>query len=428
MKIKTLILGFILTFFSCAEKENISSNITVDLNVNTQDNPFRKSMIPLTYLDSINKDFKGIINKDSSYVMSLNTVSPRDLKKGELNQENIDSHNTKIHVLSGYNNGKQYYILDLNGNKDFGDEEIVEFDKDISEQENYRDSFKIREIEVVKLNQSNFYKQSTHLQFLPAPKYFTYKSETENEKFKHSLQLAALKHDYFLGTFISDNIKYDVGANKGLFRFEFIFKKSDTLFYKRNDQKFSKYKLKDTIKLKDKYFRIDSLSIQPPTLTINEITNKQELYGFRTNDVSKNYEVVDLNGNSTTLKDLAEKRGFLLLDFWGTWCVPCKELTPQLVNLNKKYSNKMQLASLAFELDSKPVLEYTAKNKMNWYNGIIKGKPKSGDKSSPIISDLRIECYPTFIVLDSNLNILFRNCGSGDNYLELEAFLSSILE
>ena len=432
MKAKIFLLGFFLILISCSEKENTSSKIIADLDVSIIDNPFPKSMNPLGYENSKLEEFKGIINKDSSFVLYLNTVSSRDLKKaiksGELKQKTADSARTKIYVLSGFNKGKQYYIIDLNGNKDFADDEIVEFDKNISEQENYRDSFKIREIEITKFNQSKFYKQSTHLQFLPAPKYFTYKNETENNKFKHSLQLAALKHDYLLGTFISDNIKYDVGAKKGLFRIEFIFKKSDTLFYKRNDQKFSKYKLKDTVRLKDKYFRIDSLSIQPPTLTINEISNKQETYGFRTNDVSRNYEVIDLNGNSTTLKNLAEKKGFLLLDFWGTWCIPCKELTPQLVKLNQKYNKKMKIASLAFELDSKPVLEYTTKNKMDWYNGIIKGKPKSGDMSSPIISGLRIECYPTFIVLDSNLNILFRKCGSGDNYLELEAFLSSILE
>ena len=64
---------------------------------------------------------------------------------------------------------------------------------------------------------------------------------------------------------------------------------------------------------------------------------------------------------------------------------------------------------------------------MQWYNGIIKGKPKSGEFSSPIIGGLRIECYPTFIVLDSDLNILFRTCGGGNNYFNLKTFLSSKL-
>jgi thiol-disulfide isomerase/thioredoxin len=153
------------------------------------------------------------------------------------------------------------------------------------------------------------------------------------------------------------------------------------------------------------------LSTFPPTLTLNEVNIEGGKYGFRTNEISKNYQITDLNGETTTLKSLAKEKGLILLDFWGTWCAPCKELTPELVKLHQKYGDKLEFVSLAFELDTKPVLEYATKNHMNWYNGIIKGKPKSGDMSSPIIGGLRIECYPTLIVLDPDLNILFRTCG-----------------
>jgi len=48
--------------------------------------------------------------------------------------------------------------------------------------------------------------------------------------------------------------------------------------------------------------------------------------------------------------------------------------------------------------------------------------------ASPIIGGLRIECYPTFIIMDSDLNILYRTCGGGDNYLGLKIFLKSKFE
>lgn len=432
MKTKTFLLGFLLTLISCVEKENISSEIIADLNVSTIDNPFPKSMSPLLYMDSIQNGFKGIINKDSSFIMYLNTVSSRDLKnaikEGKLNQATADSARTKIYALSGFNKGKQYYVLDLNDNKDFGDDEVVEFDKGITNNKNYRDSFNIHTIEITKLAGDKFYKRHTYLQFLPAPNYLTYKQETESEKFKHSLQLTALKHDFLYGTFEIDENEYGVVVNKGWHGYEFIFKKSDTLFYSRNHQLFAKYLLKDTVKLNNDYFRIDSLYVYPPKLIVSKIKNVGKLYGFRTNEISKNYVVKDLNGNSTKLKELAEKKGFLILDFWGTWCGPCKELTPELVELHQEIGDKIQFVSLAFELDPKPVFEYVTKNQMTWYNGIIKGKPKSGDKSSPIIAGLRIESYPTFIVLDSELNIIYRTSGGGKNYSNLKTFLSSKLK
>ncbi|WP_431471665.1 TlpA family protein disulfide reductase [Nonlabens sp. SCSIO 43208] len=432
MKTNIFFIGFILVMISCSKKEKASSTIVANLSVSKIDNPFSKSMSPLQFVDSINNEFKGIKDQDSSFVMFLNTINYRKvkdaIKQGKINQETIDSATTKIYLLSGFNKGKQFYVIDINNNKDFSDDEVIEFEKNVTENKKYQDLFEIKKLEITKFSTNKLYKQKSYLQFLPAPDYFTYKQETEEEKFMHSLQLVALKHDYLYGTFNVSEEEFGVGVNEGLFGNEFIFKKSDTIFYPLNHQLFSKFKLKDTIKLNDKHFRIDSLIGNPARLIINELNDLKLVYGFNTNEVSKNYTIDDLNGNSTNLKELAKQKGFLFLDFWGTWCAPCKELTPELVKLHQQYNNQIQFVSLAFELDPKPVIEYTEKNQMNWYNGIIRGKPKSGDMSSPIIGGLRVECFPTFIILDSDLNILYRTCGGGDNYEGLKEYLSSEFE
>ncbi|WP_166965412.1 TlpA family protein disulfide reductase [Yeosuana marina] len=429
MKSRLFLLGFFIILISCNKKENVPSKITIDLKARTDDNPFRKTLFTLRYLNTGLDEFQGIINKDSSFVMYLNTISSRDLEKaieiGKVKKESTDSIHSKIYVLSGFNKGKRYFIIDVNENKDFSDDKLIEFSKNITDKETYRDSFNVKSLKVTKFSNDKFYKQIAHLQFLPEHNSISYIQETEKEKFKHSLQIMALEHDFLYGTFELDKVNYGVGVKEGMFGTEIIFKKSDTTFYSRNHQLFADYKLMDTLKLDDKYFRIDSLSFFPSKLIINEIRNVATLYGFRTNEISKNYEITDLQNNKSTLKELTEEKGFILLDFWGTWCEPCKELTPELVELHKKYNKHIEFVSLAFELDPKPVLEYTKNNQMNWYNGIINGKPKSGDMSSPIIGGLRIQCYPTFIIMDSNLNILYRTCGGEDNYLGLKNFLNS---
>jgi thiol-disulfide isomerase/thioredoxin len=432
MKFKLQFLGLLLTFISCSNITDKSTSISVNLEINSHNNPFGTNSIALNYENYTTKDFKGIINKDSSYVMFFNTINNRVLKKGLkdglIKQEVADTLSTKFYVLSGYNNGKQHYIVDINKNKDFSDDELIEFDKNISNKPVHSKSFKINKLEVTKLEENIFFKQTAYLQFIPDPNYFTYKNETKQEKFKHSLQLKVRYNGFLYGNFVIDNRKFGIGVKKGWRGYEFILKNADSTFYKNNHQLYAKYQLKDTVKLNDKYYQIDSLSNYPYQLTINEINVEGQVYGFRTGEVSKNYNVKDLKGNSKTLKKLASDKGLLLLDFWGTWCGPCKELTPDLIKLHKKFNKKVQFASLAFELDPKPVLDYTIKNNMNWFNGIIKGKPKSGDMSSAVIGGLRIECYPTFIILDSDLNILFRTCGGGNNFSKLKEFLNSKFE
>ena len=46
----------------------------------------------------------------------------------------------------------------------------------------------------------------------------------------------------------------------------------------------------------------------------------------------------DLSGNTVSLKDYRGQT--VLLDFWATWCVPCRKSMPELVKLQKKYRNK----------------------------------------------------------------------------------------
>ena len=45
-----------------------------------------------------------------------------------------------------------------------------------------------------------------------------------------------------------------------------------------------------------------------------------------------------LEGEEMTLTSLKGK--VVLLDFWATWCAPCRESIPHLVNLHKNYGEK----------------------------------------------------------------------------------------
>ena len=46
----------------------------------------------------------------------------------------------------------------------------------------------------------------------------------------------------------------------------------------------------------------------------------------------------DLNGNPQTLESYRGR--VVVLNFWATWCVPCREEMPLLVNIQKRYESK----------------------------------------------------------------------------------------
>jgi thiol-disulfide isomerase/thioredoxin len=58
------------------------------------------------------------------------------------------------------------------------------------------------------------------------------------------------------------------------------------------------------------------------------------------NDGSKapDFQLPDINGKRYSLD--AFKGNYILLDFWASWCVPCREENPNLVKIAKRYHSK----------------------------------------------------------------------------------------
>ena len=50
------------------------------------------------------------------------------------------------------------------------------------------------------------------------------------------------------------------------------------------------------------------------------------------------FTLPDLSGNMVSLKDF--RGNVVFLDFWATWCWPCRKSLPQLVKLDGKYRDK----------------------------------------------------------------------------------------
>jgi hypothetical protein len=64
------------------------------------------------------------------------------------------------------------------------------------------------------------------------------------------------------------------------------------------------------------------------------------------NHTAENFIRTDVNGKKLSLSDF--KGNYVLLDFWASWCVPCRKFTPHLKELYKKYHSKgLQIIAVA---------------------------------------------------------------------------------
>ncbi|MFW2477407.1 MAG: TlpA family protein disulfide reductase [Sediminibacterium sp.] len=100
------------------------------------------------------------------------------------------------------------------------------------------------------------------------------------------------------------------------------------------------------------------------------------------------------------------KGKYLLIDFWGTWCAPCKEILPDIKKMSINFQNKgFKVLSIANDNNVSVVKKFIQSEGMVWDHYFI---PFENSKDGDIISEYKIQSYPTTILVDPTGKILFR--------------------
>jgi peroxiredoxin len=77
------------------------------------------------------------------------------------------------------------------------------------------------------------------------------------------------------------------------------------------------------------------------------------------------FAVTTTDGQRIALDDLKGK--VVLIDFWATWCTPCREALPRVKSIAKKFEGQpFVVLSVSLDSDEEKWKEFIAKNEMTW--------------------------------------------------------------
>lgn len=139
---------------------------------------------------------------------------------------------------------------------------------------------------------------------------------------------------------------------------------------------------------------------------------------YRVGTLAADFTKKDMNGCTVTLSGLKGK--YVLLDFWGSWCGPCRDSHPHLKELYRKYGKKMAFINVANEnvrdLDEARRLwkEAVRQDGLTWTQ-ILNNE---GVKECNLLSLFAVSSFPTKILIDPKGKIVARYVGSSGDPAE----------
>jgi thiol-disulfide isomerase/thioredoxin len=136
-----------------------------------------------------------------------------------------------------------------------------------------------------------------------------------------------------------------------------------------------------------------------------------------------NFEQRDLADQPISLSALRGK--IVIVDFWGTWCPPCRAEIPAFVALKEKYSADLEIVGLAYEREDDPteaaklVTSFARKNKINYPCAL------GDEETKKMVPEFR--GYPTTLFIDRNGKVRMVTVGA-ESLDRLDALVTALLE
>lgn len=125
-------------------------------------------------------------------------------------------------------------------------------------------------------------------------------------------------------------------------------------------------------------------------------------------DSRLDFTVADMKGDSIKLSSLKGK--VFLLDFWASWCNPCRYSNKHLVKMYKKYKDKgFEILSVSLDDQKNEWKKAAAKDKITWMSGV---EPDRWDGMAAI--KWQVDAIPASFLINKNGDVVAINLEKDD--------------
>ncbi len=149
-----------------------------------------------------------------------------------------------------------------------------------------------------------------------------------------------------------------------------------------------------------------------------------ELKKSMLNDQSPSFALKDMDGKNVNVSDLKGK--VLVVDFWATWCGPCKASFPGMQKMVTNYSNDPSVKFLFVDTwesgdnKEKNARDFITANKYDFHVLM--------DNDNKVVEQFKVDGIPTKFIIDKNGIIRFKSVGFNGSDDGLVQELSAMID
>jgi cytochrome c biogenesis protein CcmG/thiol:disulfide interchange protein DsbE len=113
------------------------------------------------------------------------------------------------------------------------------------------------------------------------------------------------------------------------------------------------------------------------------------------------FELTSVEGKPLSLENFSGKP--LLLNFWSTWCEPCKAEHEMLQQAAKYYGDQVQFLGIVYQDEADAVTRYLKARSNNY--------PQAMDPGSRVAMDFGVAGVPESFIIDAQGQVAFKQAG-----------------